>query len=109
MFPCFQYLYHSISTNNSLINVLYSKGLKDVTSPVPVVGSVVEGVGNAPAIQKLGGEEEKQGYLGAAYNIAGGAVRTVYDAAGNVVCSLQGIDGGERLSGGIDRYRQQYS
>ena len=88
---------------------LYSKGLKDVTSPVPVVGSVVEGVGNAPAIQKLGGEEEKQGYLGAAYNMAGGAVRTVYDAAGNVVCSLQGIDGGERLMGGIDRYCQQYS
>ena len=61
--------------------------MKQVTAPVPVVGSVVEGVGNAPAVQKLGGqEEEKQGYLGAIYNTAAGAVRTVYDAAGNVVC-----------------------
>ena len=49
---------------------------------------MVEGVGNAPAVQKLGGkEEEQQGYLGAAYSLAGNAVRTVYDAAGNVVCS----------------------
>ena len=56
----------------------------------------MEGVGNAPAVQKLGGEEEKQGYLGAAYNLAGGAVRTVYDAAGNVVRSLRGDD--ERIS-----------
>lgn len=59
--------------------------MKDLTSPVPVVGSVVEGVGNAPAMQKLGGKEEEPGYLGAAYNAAGGAMRTVYDAAGNVV------------------------
>jgi len=37
-------------------------------------------------MQKLGGKEEEPGYLGAAYNAAGGALRTVYDAAGNVVC-----------------------
>ncbi len=66
------------------------QGAKDLTAPVPVVGSVVEGVGNAPAVQKLGGkEEEKQGYLGAIYDSAAGAVRTVYDAAGNVVCYLK--------------------
>jgi len=53
------------------------------------VGSVVEGVGNAPAMQQLGGKEEEQGYLGAAYNAAGGALRTVYDTAGNVVRDLQ--------------------
>ena len=62
-----------------------SEGAKNLTAPVPVVGSVVEGVGNAPAVQKLGGKEEKPGYLGAIYNSAAGAVQTVYDAAGNVV------------------------
>ena len=61
------------------------QGAKDLTAPVPVVGSVVEGVGNAPAVQKLGGKEEEKGYLGSIYDSAAGAVRTVYDAAGNVV------------------------
>ena len=50
-----------------------------------VVGSVVEGVGNAPIAQKIGGKEEQKGYLGSAYDYAGSALRTVYDAAGNVV------------------------
>lgn len=45
-----------------------------------------------PLAQKIGGKEEEKGYLesvggylGAAYGVAGGAVRTVYDSAGNVV------------------------
>lgn len=62
-----------------------SKGVKDLTSPIPIVGSVTEGIGNAPVAQKIGGQEEERGYLGAAYKLAGEAVRTVYDAAGNVV------------------------
>ena len=49
------------------------------------MGSVVEGVGNAPIAQKIGGKEEEKGYLGSAYDYAGSALRTVYDAAGNVV------------------------
>ena len=53
------------------------------------MGSVVEGVGNAPAVQKLGGKEEEKGYLGTIYDTAAGAVRTVYDAAGNVVCYIR--------------------
>lgn len=58
-----------------------------ITKPIPVVGSVVEGVGKAPIAQKLGGkDEEHKGYLGTAIEYAGEAVRTVYDAAGNVVC-----------------------
>lgn len=64
----------------------HSSATKDVTSPIPVVGSVVEGVGNAPIAQKIGGKEEEKGYLGSVYEYAGGALRTVYDAAGNVVC-----------------------
>ncbi|KAL9129980.1 MAG: hypothetical protein Q9175_007144, partial [Cornicularia normoerica] len=57
---------------------------KDVTSYVPVVGNIVEGVGNTPVAQKIGGKEEEKGYLGSAYDYAGSALRTVYDAAGNV-------------------------
>ena len=49
------------------------------------MGSVVEGVGNTPIAQKIGGKQEEKGYLGSAYEYAGGALRTVYDAAGNVV------------------------
>ena len=49
------------------------------------MGGITEGVGNAPIAQKLGGKEEEKGYLGTAYEYAGGAVRTVYDAAGNAV------------------------
>ena len=49
------------------------------------MGSVVEGVGNTPVAQKIGGKEEEKGYLGSAYEYAGSALRTVYDAAGNVV------------------------
>lgn len=64
----------------------HSSATKDVTGYVPVVGSVVEGVGNTPVAQKIGGKEEEKGYLGSAYSYAGGALRTVYDAAGNVVC-----------------------
>ena len=57
-----------------------------ITRPVPVVGPVVEGVGKTPIAQKLGGkDEEHKGYLGTAIEYAGEAVRTVYDAAGNVV------------------------
>lgn len=66
----------------------HSSATKDVTSPIPVVGSVVEGVGNAPIAQKIGGKEEEKGYLGSVYDYAGSALRTVYDAAGNVVCIL---------------------
>ena len=65
--------------------VSHSSATKDVTGYVPVVGSVVEGVGNTPIAQKIGGKEEEKGYLGSAYEYAGGALRTVYDAAGNVV------------------------
>ena len=65
----------------------HSSATKDVTGYVPVVGSVVEGVGNTPVAQKIGGKEEEKGYLGSAYTYAGSALRTVYDAAGNVVCS----------------------
>ena len=68
--------------------VCHSSATKDVTGYVPVVGSVVEGVGNTPIAQKIGGKEEEKGYLGSAYEYAGSALRTVYDAAGNVVCVL---------------------
>ena len=50
------------------------------------MGNIVEGVGNTPVAQKIGGKEEEKGYLGSAYDYAGSALRTVYDAAGNVVC-----------------------
>ena len=56
-----------------------------MTGYVPVVGSIVEGVGNTPVAQKIGGKEEDKGYLGSAYEYAGSALRTVYDAAGNAV------------------------
>ena len=56
-----------------------------MTGYVPVVGSIVEGVGNTPIAQKIGGKEEEKGYLGSAYEYAGSALRTVYDAAGNAV------------------------
>ena len=48
---------------------------------------MTEGVGNAPIAQKIAGTEEKEekGYLSQAYEAAGGAVKVVYDAAGNVV------------------------
>lgn len=60
--------------------------MKDVTKPLPIVGGVAEGIGNAPLAKKIGGqEEEEKGYLGKAFEYAGGAVRTVYDAAGNAV------------------------
>ena len=50
------------------------------------MGGITEGVGNAPLAKKIGGkDEEEKGYLGTAYEYAGGAVRTVYDAAGNAV------------------------
>lgn len=52
------------------------------------MGGVTEGIGNAPLAKKIGGQEEEKGYLGKAYEIAGGAVRTVYDAAGNAVRAL---------------------
>ena len=65
--------------------VLVRSATKDVTGYVPVVGSIVEGVGNTPVAQKLGGKEEEKGYLGSAYEYAGSALRTVYDAAGNAV------------------------
>ena len=61
--------------------------MKDVTSPVPIVGGITEGLGNAPIAQKIGGVEEEKGYLSQAYEYAGGAARTVYDAAGNAVRS----------------------
>lgn len=62
---------------------------KDVTGYVPVVGSIVEGVGNTPVAQKLGGKEEEKGYLGSVYDYAGSALRTVYDAAGNVIGTVE--------------------
>ena len=69
----------------SNLRLYHSSATKDVTSPIPVVGSVIEGVGNAPIAQKIGGKEEEKGYLGSVYDYAGSALRTVYDAAGNVV------------------------
>ena len=67
----------------------YRRGIvKDVTAPVPVVGGITEGLGNAPIAKKIGGVEEEKGYLGQAYEYADGAVRTVYDAAGNAVRSI---------------------
>ena len=67
------------------VHFSHSSATKDVTGYVPVVGSIVEGVGNTPIAQKIGGKEEEKGYLGSVYDYAGGALRTVYDAAGNVV------------------------
>ena len=75
-----------LSGTQSDTSFCHSSATKDATSPIPVVGSVVEGVGNAPIAQKIGGKEEEKGYLGSVYDYAGSALRTVYDAAGNVVC-----------------------
>lgn len=82
--------HHSSSSSGTEADYSFyhSSATKDVTSPIPVVGSVVEGVGNAPIAQKIGGKEEEKGYLGSVYDYAGSALRTVYDAAGNVVCTF---------------------
>lgn len=59
--------------------------MRDATEPIPIVGGVTKGVGNAPLAQAVGGKEEEKGYLSQAYDYAGGAARTVYDSAGNAV------------------------
>ena len=59
--------------------------MRDATKPIPIVGGVTEGLGNAPLSQKIGGQEEEKGYLSQAYDYAGGAARTVYDSAVNAV------------------------
>ena len=59
--------------------------MRDATEPIPVVGGVTKGIGNAPIAQQIGGKEEEKGYLSQAYEYAGGAARTVYDSAGNAV------------------------
>ena len=63
--------------------------VRDATEPIPVVGGVTKGIGNAPLAQQIGGQEEEKGYLSKAYEYAGGAARTVYDSAGNAVLSHQ--------------------
>lgn len=81
-----EYPHSLLSTQAKIQSFLPSSATKDVTGYVPVVGSIVEGVGNTPVAQKIGGKEEEKGYLGSAYDYAGSALRTVYDAAGNAVC-----------------------